>query len=263
MPADLRLLRSDPWPTAPRRCPWGAAVRVLKGLALTGLALAGLAQGARADELQPFEVSYEVTWHGVPVAQSVLTLVHGNAGTWVYSEKNKVTGLLRLFATVIQASESVMRVTDAGVQPLTYKVLTADTPAPNDVNLTFDWHAGHVTGQYESSPIDLPVPQGTQDGLSVQIALVFELIRGRSPQEVTVLDGTSTRQYTYTREQDEVLDTKMGRIATVIYKSSKVNSAKVTRLWCAPEFGYVPMRVEQRTEDGKVFEVLVQSTRRL
>jgi len=228
-----------------------------------GLILAGLAPSAGADQLQPFEVSYDVTWHGVTVAQSVLTLVHGDSGTWVYSEKNKVSGLLKLFATVTQASQSVMRVTDAGVQPLTYKVLTADTPAPADVHLTFEWPAGHVTGQYESSLVDLPVPPGTQDGLSVQIALVFELIRGHTPQEVTVLDGTSTRQYTYTREQEEVLDTKMGRVATVIYKSSKVNSSKVTRLWCAPDYGYVPMRVEQRTEDGKVFEVVLQSTRRL
>jgi hypothetical protein len=210
------------------------------------------AGGACADELRPFQVSYTWSYRGMTVAASSLDLVRRDSETWVYKSHSEPRGLGRLFS-LSPKMESVMRVTDAGgVQPLSYKARAADTPNRRDVSLTFDWEKARVNGVYEGTPVDIPLEAGTQDDLSVQIALMVDLLRGHTPEKLLLIDKNSVREYRYTRENEETLDTPMGKVATVIYKSTKQYSPRATRFWCAPERGFLPMKVEQRvSHDGK------------
>ena len=52
---------------------------------------------ARAEDLQPFEVSYSWIWRGVTVALSSLTLAHGADDQWTYSSTNEPRGLGKLY----------------------------------------------------------------------------------------------------------------------------------------------------------------------
>lgn len=231
----------------------------LKGL--VGLLAVCLMQSALADELKPFEVTYTAIWHGLTVAQSTLTLARREGDTWTYSSRTETRGFARLFSTP-PVQESVMRVTEAGVQPLTYRVGNGNHPSPKDIQLHFDWAAGHVTGTYEDSPLDVPVPPGTQDELSLGIALVQELMRGRTPEKFILLDGKAPHSFRYVREKEEVLSTKIGKMPTIVYRSTKVDGQRTTRFWLAPGFGFVPMRVEQKSDDGTEYSLVVQSARR-
>jgi len=215
---------------------------------------------ATAAEIEPFEASYTWVWHGMTVAVSALKLERKD-DTWVYRSKSTPRGIGRMFPER-PAQESILRVTEAGAQPLSYRADDGTPSTARDVDVRFDWLHGHVTGVYEDNPIDMPTQPGLQDDLSVQIALMVDLLRDKPPGKVLLLDKNAVREYSYTREGEETLDTPLGRVPTVIYQSHKQSSPRVTLFWCAPTHGYIPMRVEQRRLGEVQWTMHIQTLKR-
>jgi len=108
----------------------------------------------------------------------------------------------------------------------------------------------------------MPLQPGIQDDLSIQIALMVELLAGREPHQFQMIDKNTVREYRYTREAQESVSTPLGKIDTVVYRSQKTGSPRVTRFWCAPSRGYIPMRVEQKKGDEVQWAMQVQSLKR-
>jgi hypothetical protein len=239
-------------------------VRAETFLALV-LCSAGLAtsQLASADELKPFEASYAWFWHGMNVAVSTLKLEQQARAenTWVYSSKSDPRGIGRMFSER-PTQQSIMRITEADVRPLHYKADDGTSATKRDADVQFDWDHNRVTGTYEGVTVDMPLRPGIQDDLSVQIALMVELLAGRTPDQFLMIDKNSVREYRYTREGEESLSTPLGKLDTVIYRSQKTGSPRVTRFWCAPSRGYMPIRVEQKKGDEVQWTMQVQTVKR-
>ena len=234
-------------------------MRLARSLALLTLALAGSAS-ASADELKPFQASYTWIYHGMTVAVSSLDLEHEDAN-WVYRSKSEPRGIGRLFSER-PVQESVMQVTADGVRPLSYKADDGTSATKRDANVQFDWQNNRVTGVYEDAKVDMPIPAGMQDDLSVQVALMVELLRGHTPDKFSLISGNSVREYRYAREGEETLTTPVGTIQTIIYRSEKQYSPRATRFWCAPSLGYIPLRVQQKKGDDVEWTMQVQSVKR-
>jgi Protein of unknown function (DUF3108) len=215
---------------------------------------------AAADELKPFEASYTWMWHGLTVAVSTLQLEHKD-DTWIYRSKSEPRGIGRMMSER-PMQQSVLQVTDAGVRPLSYKADDGTSSTKRDADVTFDWDHNHMSGVYEDTKVDMPLPPGIQDDLSVQIALMVELLRGRTPETFSLLSGNSVREYRYSREGEETLTTPAGTVKTLVYRSEKAGSPRVTRFWCAPSLGFIPLRVEQKRKDEIEWTMQVQSLKR-
>jgi len=233
---------------------------VLRRLLLL-LLLAVPSAAALADELKPFEASYRWIWHGMTVASSTLQLQRQNDGKWIYRSNSEPRGIGRMFSER-PTQESVLEVTDEGVRPLSYKADDGTSSTKRDADVQFDWEHKRVTGVYEDNKVDMPMPPGIQDDLSVQIALMVELLRGHTPDKFVLLSGNSVREYRYSRDGEEALKTPMGTIATLIYRSEKQYSPRVTRFWCAPSLGYIPLRVQQKRHDDVEWTMEAQSVKR-
>jgi hypothetical protein len=218
------------------------------------------ATAAAADELKPFDASYDWSWHNMTVAVSTLHLER-QGDKWVYSSKSEPRGIGRMFSER-PTQESVMKVTDAGVRPLTYKADDGTAATKRDANVVFDWEHNRVTGTNEDAKVDMPIPPGIQDDLSIQIALMVELLRGHTPEKFALLSGNSVREYNYSRDGEETLTTPLGTIQTVIYRSEKQYSPRITRFWCAPSLGYIPLRVQQKRKDDVEWTMQVKSVKR-
>jgi hypothetical protein len=227
------------------------------------LALAALLSSvpASADALKPFEATYKWVWHGMTVAVSSLRLEHREDNQWVYRSKSEPRGLGRMFSER-PIQESLLQVTDDGVHPLHYKADDGTSATKRDADVQFDWEHKRVTGVYEDAKVDMPLPPGIQDDLSVQIALMVELLRGHKPNKLLLINGNSTREYRYSLDGEETLKTPLGDMPTLIYRSEKQNSPRVTRFWCAPALGYIPMRVQQKRKDDVEWTMEVQSVKR-
>src|SRR6185312_1836065 len=180
---------------------------------------------------------------------------------WVYRSKSEPRGMGRLFSER-PVQESVMEITGAGVRPLTYKADDGTSSTKRDANVQFDWEHNRVTGVYEDHKVDMAMPTGIQDDLSIQIALMVELLRGHTPESFSILSGDSVREYRYSRDGEETLTTPVGTLQTVIFRSEKQYSPRVTRFWCAPSLDYIPLRVQQKRNDDVEWTMQVQSVKR-
>ena len=233
----------------------------LLACALLFVTLAANNSQARADVgLKPFEASYAWSWHGMTVAVSNVKLQQ-QGDQWVYGSKSSPRGIGKVFAER-PVQKSTLRITDQGVEPLSYVADDGTPSTKRDANVRFDWEHGRVTGVYEDVKVDMPLQEGTQDDLSVQIALMVELLSSHEPQHFKMIDKNAVREYWYTRESQESLVTALGTIDTIVYASQKIGSPRVTRFWCAPSRGYIPLRVEQKKGDDVQWTLQVLSLKR-
>jgi hypothetical protein len=160
------------------------------------------------------------------------------------SSSSSPRGLGRLAAGIFPPRQvSVARVTAAGVQPQCFKSEGGDAARGSD--LSYDWQKRQVTGTLDGARVEQPLTPGVQDDGSIQLALMVELLAGRTPSSFRMLDKSGMRGYEFARDGEVTLDTPLGAVPTVIYRSQKAGSPRITRFWCAPHQGYVPLKVEQ------------------
>jgi hypothetical protein len=204
---------------------------------------------AAAGELKPYTATYNGIWNGMTVAVSTLKLEQ-TGDTWTFSSRSEPRGIGKIASGVFPPLQvSVVRVTDKGVQPQSFKSSGGD---PNKgIQLNYDWQAHRVTGVYEGTQVSLPLTPQMQDDGSVQLALMVELLAGRTPPTVQLIDKNNVREYDFSSDGEATIKTPMGDVHTAVFKSQKKYSPRITRFWCAPEHGYIPMKVQQ-TKDGSV-----------
>ncbi|HWG75200.1 MAG TPA: DUF3108 domain-containing protein [Steroidobacteraceae bacterium] len=217
---------------------------------------AAASSAAQASQLQPFQASYLWYWHGAAIAFSRLKLTHQSDDLWLYSSATRPRGIGRLYP-LRPNLQSLMRITPEHVLPLHFKVTGSGRSHDSDVS--FDWQSLRATGVYDGTHIDEPIRPGAQDDLSVQIAMLTNLLAGRTPDRVMEIDKDGVREYDYEREGDETLDTAIGRIDTTIYASHHPGSPRTTRFWCAPSMGYIPLQVQQRREEKVEWTMKIRS----
>jgi hypothetical protein len=140
---------------------------------------------------------------------------------------------------------------DGHVVPLEYQESGQARDHRDDVDLKFDQGTGRVHGMSQTHAIDQPLDEGIQDPMSVQIELMRRLQAGLAPTRFKLFDHDQAKEYIYTRERSEVLDTPLGKIDTLVYRSDRPGSDRVTRLWLAPTLNYLPLQAN-RSRNGSV-----------
>jgi len=199
----------------------------------------------------PFVATYEVAWHGIPAGGSTLTLSTPSTGTFTYSSDIKAHGLFRLVFPDALIQSSTFTLADGHVVPLHYRESGLARDHSDLVDLTFDRGTGRVHGTAEQHPVDQPLVAGIQDPMSVQIELMRQLQAGLVPTQFKLFDKNEAKEYFYTRERTEVLKTPLGTLDTVVYRSDRPGSDRVTRLWLAPKLNYMPLQAN-RSRNGSV-----------
>jgi hypothetical protein len=207
---------------------------------------AALAQDTPASAAPaPFEAVYAWKWHDITVAVSTLRFEHVEGSSWRSSSSAEPRGLGRLYP-IRPKLQSLMRIDAQGVRPLHYQADDGTGANTRGADVRFDWDAMHASGFYSGVPVDLALRAGVQDDLSVQIAMLAAVRAGQVPQNLSIIDKNTIREYDYRRAGEERITTPLGTLDTVVYTSQHPGSPRITRFWCAPEHGYVPLKVEQR-----------------
>lgn len=175
-----------------------------------------------------------------------LALKRGDAQHWVYTSENTARGLFKVAipGTIRQSSE--LRIEDGRIVPQHFVTDDGSEKGKRDSDVRFDWKAGRALGTAEGKTVDVALQPGLQDSLSIQIALIHELLAGRTPSGFVMLDKNEVKDYLYTAEGNERVKTALGEHDTVIYASRRPDSDRKTLFWCAPDLGYLPVKVERR-----------------
>ena len=200
--------------------------------------------GAPSSQPPPFVATYTIAWHGVTAGTSTLKLRETAPRSYLYTSTDTAYGVFRLAFPHPLLQSSRFRIADGEVEPLAFQT----GGAGNNVIAQFDWNAGHVTGMAKGKLLDLKLRTGTQDPLSVQIAIMLRLQAQDPPDAFWMLNTDEIDRFQYVRHEESTLDTPLGKLRTILYTSHQAGSSKTTYLWLAPALHYMPARAEQRVK---------------
>jgi hypothetical protein len=222
-----------------------AGARAAMALAsLAALAALGTA-GARAEGLRAHSVSYRTAFKGIGAGDLRLTLRPDSAREqWTYETRAYPSFLARFVVSPQSREHSVFTLAADQIVPQRYQIDDGSHDPAKVTDLHYDWARGKV--------LDLAIPPGTQDTMTIRVAVMADLLAGREPHEYTMLDGDELKVYVYRRIGTARLKTALGEYDTVIYSSDRKGSGgrgRTWQYWYAPELDYLPVRIEQR-EDG-------------
>jgi Protein of unknown function (DUF3108) len=224
---------------------------------------APLAGSAQDTVVKPFKGRYEMQWHSITVGYSELELTM-NPGTGIYDyvSRSDARGIFRIVYSDTISQKSVIVVKDGHAQPQSYHADDGSKSTAKTVSLNFDWNGMRAKGVSEDKPVDLALQPDTQDGMSIQIEIMLDLMANRTIQRYWVADKDAVKEFLYTNEGHAQLKTALGELDTIVLAGKRPGSNRITRLWFAPSLGYVPVQAE-RTRDGKQeFAMQVKSLQR-
>ncbi len=199
---------------------------------------------AASSQPVPFVATYSISWHGVTAGTSTLELRETAPQTYLYTSTDRAYGVFRLAFPQPLRQSSRFRIAAGEVQPLAFQA----GGAGNDVMAQFDWKIGEVTGMAKGKLLDLKLQAGTQDPLSVQIAIMLKLLARDAPDSFWMLNTDEIDRFEYVRHEESTLDTPLGKLRTILYTSHQPGSNKTTYLWLAPALHYMPARAEQHVK---------------
>lgn len=216
---------------------------------------------AQADpiDLKPFKATYSAEWKGMTAGASTLELRHAGTDLYTYSSVNTARGMFRLAFPDALTQVSSFRLHDGRIQPLNFRGAD-DKQRP--IDLKFDWQAQRVTGVAKGHDVDLALPDGAQDPMSLQIASLRSLSVGQVSPTVWMIDGDKLKEYELNLEGNARIETALGELDTVIYTSRRAGSDRLTRTWVAPALGYLPVKAERTRGRKTEFTLLIQSVDR-
>lgn len=226
------------------------------------LSWTGTGAYAQTETLKTFSATYNIEWRGVGAGTSTLELIRVGGSDYVYRSRNVARGLFRFAFPDAITQTSQFSLIDGAVVPSSYRADDGSSKTDRDISIQFDWKNGKGSGTSENKPVDVELKPGTQDTLSVQIALMLELSAGHSPERFWLLDKREMKEYHYTREGTVALTTPLGKIDTVVYRSERTGSTRVTRLWLAPSLGFLPVRAEQIRDGKREFALSIRTATR-
>lgn len=205
---------------------------------------------------QPFVATYDVTFRGIRAGSLVFKFSRDAAtGRYIYETHANPSALARLVVSRAALERSVMEIGPDGVRPIEWRLDDGKSSTDDDGSLDFDWNRNVVTGTVEDQPVNLPLEHSLQDRLSIQIAVVTMLMRGIEPGVIPLIDDNRVKRYSYAKKDPAVIDSKLGKLDTVLYESTREGSNRMTRFWLVPKMEYAPARAEQ-VRKGKVETVM-------
>jgi len=219
-----------------------------------GIAWSLFFQAALAQDLRPFTARYQARFHGLSGGILEFTLRKGAQPNEYIYESRAEPSLLGSLLISDSARESSTLIADAnGVRPMIFFSDDGKKGDDKDSSLKFDWEQKRLSGRSETVDMNRELPDGLQDHLSVQVAVIWALQHGTPLGEFPLVDGGEIKRYRYTKEGPATITYKGRQLDTVVISSERADSpgGRINRYWHAAEFGNIPVKA-QRSRNGKV-----------
>ena len=217
-----------------------------------------LSAAAVAAEPPPFDATYSLSRNGIHLGANRLQLER-NGDAWRYASTITPGGLISLFVADTVEEESHWRLHDGAIRPLSYRYHRFGGKKERRVELSFDWNDRQVVNDVGGDRWSMAIPAGTLDKLVYQVAIMLDLGRGERKMTYAIADGGRLKHYHLKVTGEETLETPLGPLRTLRVERTKESSKKTTRLWCAPELRYLPVKIEQVKKEGETLRMTIES----
>lgn len=230
-------------------------------LAAIAVMASGIAAAAGADggALAPFVAEYDVRYGSVSVGTSRTELRRApEPGRWQIESLSEASGLARLVASSTLSQRSTFEIDGASIRPLSYRFDDGTRRTGRDVSLDFDWRGARVRGTAEDEAVDLPAAAGLQDAASIQALVLLRLRAAAEPGIVAMIEKDYVKHYRYTLLRRERIQTALGALDTLVYRSAREGSTRETIFWYAPSLGHAMVQAEQRRDGKRAFQTYIR-----
>lgn len=201
---------------------------------------------------KPFKSTYKTRLYGIKLT-ATRELKQQDDGRW----------LLRfdIDSWVAELKErSLFNWTEAG-HAITHRYEYHRTGLAPDrhVLIDFDWVNGKVANKLnDEEDWRMDIPPGTLDKLNATMQIRTDLLNNKHELSYDVADGGKLKNFSFAIVREEVINTPVGKLNTVVVKTLRKNKKRETYMWFAKDWDYVLARISQKEPDGDSASIDIQ-----
>lgn len=147
--------------------------------------------------------------------------------------------------------------------PSTYTHVRKNKKKPLNVHMRFDRQNAQVDTVVNGAHSSSPLLEDMLDKLVYQAAIMHDLGIGKTELNYRITDRGKEKSYDPVFGEKTVVKTKLGRFNALEVIRQRTSDKRRTIFWCAPDLGYLPIKVSYREKDGTETIALLTSYRRL
>jgi len=132
----------------------------------------------------------------------------------------------------------------------------------NSLTTVFDWVKKHAltTGNKTG---DITLKGGEFDNLNYQLELRCDLMAGKTEFAYPVVDRNDADNLEFKIVGEEVLETKIGKLNTVVVKRVRNNNNRITTLWFAKDLDYQMVKLlQEERKDTEAYLLYIESLKK-
>jgi hypothetical protein len=231
---------------------WAGFAAFLLSMALGSTAL--------ADPLPLFTARYTLSKAGIPLGENIRTLTKAGDGGYLYQSVTHATGLLAKFVKqeIVERSEWAYEGEGQIAQPRPLEYLSRRSGKSDKwIKQIFNWEKNTTTNITSSKSWHTPLRPKIQDKLSYQLAIMNDLQHGRKTLEYLIADSDKIKNYRFVILGEERVKTAMGTLRTL--KIRRTGDSRNTTVWCAVDFHYLPVVLEQHDDEDGWLKMQIES----
>jgi len=192
--------------------------------------------------LVPHTAQYDVK---ISVVSGELnTELRRTANGWLAHHVVRATGMSKVLTRGSIDVTSEFSTDSSELQPIRYRGVDTIGHEPR-VDLQFDWSENAAFGTVGDEDVVLQLDGLVHDSVSIQYALMNDLLNGRARDQYMLFDVEKQRIANVTNVGTKKVKTKAGTFVAVGIQHQKEGSSRTTTLWCVEELGYLPVVIEQ------------------
>ena len=225
------------------------------------LIMSGPAGAENVAALPTFEAEYTLYAKNTKAARVTRSLARLDDNSYEYRSETKTVGLISIFKKVHIVETSRLTVRDRLLQPVLYGYKRTGDKKKRDVSIEFNWDSKKIKNTINGDFWHMPLEPAVMDKLLYQLAIMYDLQHGQTPESYLVADGGGIKTYSFEKLGEETIDTPLGSFNTIKMLRHKPGSSRKSVFWCAPELDFLQVQVEHTEKDGSKTLAVIKSLR--
>jgi hypothetical protein len=174
-------------------------------------------------------------------------------GEYVFESSVRMKGIIvrTLVGSNPAVEHSRFTVSGGRIAPAYFRYEDGTRNGEDNFEINFEAADSEIRVSGPEISANLTYEQDLLDRGSLQVALMRDLAACESPGPYRYVDDDGITTYDYRQLEDRTTETGIGTLATVRFTQQREGSGRETILWLAPEYAYVPVRIE-RFDDGEL-----------
>ncbi len=227
-------------------------------LALFALLLPAITPASAGVFQSEFSAGFVLKSRGALIGKTQWSLVTRGDRRLVYQSRSATAGIAVLFGKAEITERSEWQRVGETWQPMSYRYVRTGKKR-KQVAVDFDWTSGLAVNTAAGESWSMPVPNGTLDKLGFMLAMMHDLGAGLRALEYPIADGGKLKRYHLQTIGAELLQTPIGLVETLKVERIRADTDRETTFWCAPELGFLPVKMEHKETDGSVITLTIES----